>query len=517
MSSSPTPSPRRAVPTPLAVRSVASGALVLGLAAVGAVTPALSASAADPFGPTVTDDAPQASSESATTVADPCNPGTLGLACGSATTMRYGRAAPDGSGEGIGQRLTSFEVGGDRFGLLPIDAGRAYAEVLRVPNPAVTSARDSIFVAGTAVGAPTTVSMSDPLGLSEADVFLSDVVTRGIDNTFANSPATAVTFSDIERISLLRSAPIVTPNPGLVGVAVVERGGSDDVTVAAVTAVDAAGQPTAWGPTVKIPAAGNWGPILTAPTTVLGKDAADPAYRPIDATQPQPISGMYISFAELSVAPGAPVYGISLVGNDESTVGEQGANLATDGTAQGSIDLIGGLVAAAVPVGVPDATTGPQGQPQTVVPVQNDIAPPDQAIDPTETRLLDPSGAPLEPGTPLVIPDQGTYTLDPATGSVTFTPLPGFVGTATPARYQVIGSLGAVLESTYTPAFADGGAGAGGAAPAGPGGEQLPATGADPAVGIEVAAALLTTGALAIAVRATRRRGTSRQGLDPIG
>lgn len=487
-------------------RRAPGAALALGLAAAGALAPALSASAADPFGPTVTDDVPQVSSDSVTTVADPCNPGNLALACGSATTMRYGRAASDGTGTGVGQRLSSFEVGGDVFSLLPIDGGRAYAEVLRVPNPAVTEDRDTIFVAGTEVGAPTTVSMSDPLGLTETDVFVGDIITRGTDNTFANSPATAVTFDDIERISLLRTEPIVTPNPALVGVSLVERGGNDDVTIAAVTAVDADGTPTAWGPTVKIPAAGNWGPILTAPTTVLRKDASDPAYRPIDATQAQPISGMYISFAELSVAPGAPVYGISLVGNDETTVGDQGANLTTDGTAQGGIDLVGGLVAAAVPVGVPDASTGQQGQPQTVVPTANDTVPPGQTIDPAETRLLDASGAPLDPGTPLVVPGEGTYTLDPATGSVTFTPLPGFIGTATPVRYQVIGSLGAVLESTYTPTVTGGGAGAGGVVPAAPGGTELPATGAESAVGIGTAAMLLGVGLLALAGSAVRRR-----------
>jgi CshA-type fibril repeat protein len=51
----------------------------------------------------------------------------------------------------------------------------------------------------------------------------------------------------------------------------------------------------------------------------------------------------------------------------------------------------------------------------------------------------------------LTIPGQGTYTLDPTTGVITFTPVLGFTGTATPATYQVTDEFGQSGSSTYTP------------------------------------------------------------------
>jgi CshA-type fibril repeat protein len=51
----------------------------------------------------------------------------------------------------------------------------------------------------------------------------------------------------------------------------------------------------------------------------------------------------------------------------------------------------------------------------------------------------------------LTIPGQGTYTIDPITGVITFTPVPGFSGTPTPVIYQVTDEYGQTGSSTYTP------------------------------------------------------------------
>ena len=50
-----------------------------------------------------------------------------------------------------------------------------------------------------------------------------------------------------------------------------------------------------------------------------------------------------------------------------------------------------------------------------------------------------------------MIPNQGTYTVDPATGIVTFDPLPTFTGQATPVTYSVTDNLGQKSSTTYTP------------------------------------------------------------------
>jgi CshA-type fibril repeat protein len=54
--------------------------------------------------------------------------------------------------------------------------------------------------------------------------------------------------------------------------------------------------------------------------------------------------------------------------------------------------------------------------------------------------------------TVVTVPGEGTYTLDPATGLVTFDPLPTFTGTVvTPVTYQAKDSLDRFVDSTITP------------------------------------------------------------------
>jgi CshA-type fibril repeat protein len=62
--------------------------------------------------------------------------------------------------------------------------------------------------------------------------------------------------------------------------------------------------------------------------------------------------------------------------------------------------------------------------------------------------LLDAGG---NPATTITVDGQGTYTYDPVTAVVTFTPVLGFSGEATPVAYRVTDSHGLTGESTYTP------------------------------------------------------------------
>ena len=71
-------------------------------------------------------------------------------------------------------------------------------------------------------------------------------------------------------------------------------------------------------------------------------------------------------------------------------------------------------------------------------------------IDPTSVKLcgpgeVGPTGCTL---TTLTVPGEGTYTVDPVTGKVTFDPLPTFSGVATPVQYTVADTNG--LRNTAT-------------------------------------------------------------------
>jgi len=87
------------------------------------------------------------------------------------------------------------------------------------------------------------------------------------------------------------------------------------------------------------------------------------------------------------------------------------------------------------------------GQPVTVPLLANDSPSSGAMLDPATVRLRDPRTGRY--GTTVTIPGQGTFRVN-GDGSVTFTPVPGFVG-ATPAiGYRVSDTLGKLTTSTVT-------------------------------------------------------------------
>ena len=79
---------------------------------------------------------------------------------------------------------------------------------------------------------------------------------------------------------------------------------------------------------------------------------------------------------------------------------------------------------------------------------------PDVAITITDdqpAKLIDPeTGKPTDKNK-VVIPGEGTYTIDPKTGEVTFQPEPQFTGQATGVTVQVKDANGTPVEASYTP------------------------------------------------------------------
>ena len=72
----------------------------------------------------------------------------------------------------------------------------------------------------------------------------------------------------------------------------------------------------------------------------------------------------------------------------------------------------------------PDSASTTQGKPVDVPVLANDKpGTSGSPLDPASVKLLDGTGKPV---TTLTVPNQGTYTVDPTTGAVTFTPVPTF-------------------------------------------------------------------------------------------
>jgi large repetitive protein len=99
------------------------------------------------------------------------------------------------------------------------------------------------------------------------------------------------------------------------------------------------------------------------------------------------------------------------------------------------------LVTVGVPAAADDSATTPFNTPVDLTPVSNDIASPGQIMV-ASTTDLDPS----TPGqqTTFIKPLEGTFTLNPS-GTVTFTPVPGFVGSSS-IPYTMLDSSGAITN-----------------------------------------------------------------------
>ena len=110
------------------------------------------------------------------------------------------------------------------------------------------------------------------------------------------------------------------------------------------------------------------------------------------------------------------------------------------------------------PTGKEKTTEGAQGQPQegtptftpgdAKVPMKIDADQPAKLIDPETGEPTDKTTIPAKDANGKEV---GTYTIDPTTGKVTFTPNKDFTGTPVPATVQAKDANGTPTTATYTP------------------------------------------------------------------
>ena len=110
------------------------------------------------------------------------------------------------------------------------------------------------------------------------------------------------------------------------------------------------------------------------------------------------------------------------------------------------------------PTGTPKSTEGAQGQPQegtptftpgdAKVPMKIDAEQPAKLIDPETGEPTDKTTIPAKDANGKEV---GTYTIDPTTGKVTFTPNKDFTGTPVPATVQAKDANGTPTTATYSP------------------------------------------------------------------
>ena len=106
----------------------------------------------------------------------------------------------------------------------------------------------------------------------------------------------------------------------------------------------------------------------------------------------------------------------------------------------------------APPAAVNDTSTGAYDVNQVISPLTNDSAVAPATLVPSSVKLCATTSTANASCnlTTLTVPNEGTYTVN-ANGTVTFDPLPTFVGTASPVKYIVADINGRVANATITP------------------------------------------------------------------
>jgi CshA-type fibril repeat protein len=106
----------------------------------------------------------------------------------------------------------------------------------------------------------------------------------------------------------------------------------------------------------------------------------------------------------------------------------------------------------APPVAVNDTSTGAFDTNQTISPLSNDSVTTPATLVPTSVKLCATTSTANASCnlTTLTVPNEGTYTVN-ANGTITFDPLPTFVGTASPVKYVVADTTGQLANATITP------------------------------------------------------------------
>ncbi|NBC16195.1 MAG: T9SS type A sorting domain-containing protein [Bacteroidetes bacterium] len=260
-------------------------------------------------------------------------------------------------GQGNNRRILSFDVSATTYSVQFL-ADRI--ELRRVDNTAVDYPRqlawyersdpdgdngDDVIDLAPSEIAYTRGSASDPSTMQQ--ILLNRTIDRGTDNVFVNDGG-VTNPNNIERIDFIFDNGIGVASgddPATAGFLVGDRGGNDDFGIAAITALDGNGDPSAYGSLVSV--SSQWGcTTLGFTTVVLRDDGGDSEYHPSAEVTGQDICGVYVSLQDLGVLAGETFFGYSLFGGDVNTTDHTLTDPSTFPTStsnsDGGLDLIAG-------------------------------------------------------------------------------------------------------------------------------------------------------------------------------
>ncbi|TFH71295.1 DUF11 domain-containing protein [Cellulomonas sp. HD19AZ1] len=392
-------------------------------------------------GPVVCDATPGAAMPAALTCARPFAPlggaadGVRGLDVDETLTVVYTQQVTDAPGTEL-TNVASVVDRGDQ------DDNTATSTVTVIGPPVATDDEDR----GNRIGDPVTVPVLGNDSAPSGDLDPASVVLWDADRGVSLGTELVVPGEGTWTVDTTTGALTFTPEAGFlvdptpVAYRVSDTHGQTATAVVVVTYLPEAADDSSLGHAIG----------STVTVDVLANDTGD-----LDAASVRLVDGE--ERVTRLVVPGEGTWSVDPTTGEVTFTPEDGFLVDPTPVTYEVTDSTGDTVAATVTVGyVPDATDdadldNPLGTAVTVDVLGNDTG----DLDPTTVRLVDGD----RQVTTLEVPGQGTWTVDPTTGAVTFTPQDGYVGNPTPVRYVVTDSTGdttgAQVTVTYQPEATD--------------------------------------------------------------
>ncbi|MEJ7911980.1 MAG: hypothetical protein WKF70_02410, partial [Chitinophagaceae bacterium] len=190
-------------------------------------------------------------------------------------------------------------------------------KIRRVNNPVVSGRRCLVWVE--AVENAPDYRILLPYTDSMELFFNGQTLNKGTDNLFGNQGDGSGNNNNIERVDWIVPAGMNAANPAQSGFPIFERGADnahDPFVIAAITSLDAGGNPASYGPILRV-ATAQYGNMANSALnwSILRKEEAEPRlYRTTAGVQRR--GGVFVSLADLGVVPDGTVYGYSLFAHD---------------------------------------------------------------------------------------------------------------------------------------------------------------------------------------------------------
>ncbi|MEO6228674.1 MAG: T9SS type A sorting domain-containing protein [Ferruginibacter sp.] len=246
-------------------------------------------------------------------------PGASGSSfSGTTISYHFGQATQN---TGNSTTLKDFTIGNEVY-TYALNANSS-VKLRRVNNPVVSGNRTLLWVEGKPGDGANNVSVVNAYNDNMEAAFSRNSLNQGTDNLFQNQGDGNGNSNNIERLDVVFAGGMISTINTKVGFALFERGNDNDhdgFVIAAITAVDLAGNATSYGKQLRV-TSGNYGnlPGSSLKYYVVRRDLAVEATLKMSTSGNQNIGGVYISLDELGIANGDKIYGYSVFSSDLPT------------------------------------------------------------------------------------------------------------------------------------------------------------------------------------------------------